>query len=212
MFATPASPLTGDGRSLRSRRAATGAAPTTVGCENRVGKAMKRNQHPERKRIRLPPDAYIVAGSAWLVTIGTHQRASVFTDHALARKVTTTIIARCTARGAVLGAFCLMPDHAHLLIQIAQASLVDVISDLKSNTTRLWWQHGGHGPLWQRSFHDRGLRTSHDYERAASYILDNPVRASLVTEWDHYPFTGGALIEPQPLSSAEATPDVQVQA
>ena len=93
-----------------------------------------------------------------------------------------------------LDLYCLMPDHAHLLIQITGISLVDVIRDIKSRSTRLWWAHGGVGTLWQRSFHDEGLRTPKAYEDAATYILDNPVLAGLVTDWADYPFIGGTLL------------------
>ena len=156
---------------------------------------MTNKPHPERKRIRLPADAYLVPGSAWLVTIGAHARAAVFANHALARDVAAIIQSRCAARGAILDVYCLMPDHAHLLLQSTKAGLVDAIGDLKSNSTRAWWRRGNHGPLWQRSFHDHGLRHPNDYERAAAYILNNPVRAGLVDDWIDYPFVGGVLVD-----------------
>ena len=154
--------------------------------------------HPERKRIRLPAEAYLVPGSAWLVTIGTHERGAFFVDADLARIVANVILDRCAARGAVLDAYCLMPDHAHLLLQITTCGLVDVIGDVKSNATRAWWRHGGTGPLWQRRFHDRGIRQPNDYERAAIYVLENPVRADLVSDWPDYPHLGGAMVDGQP--------------
>jgi len=159
---------------------------------------MTAKSHPERKRIRLPADAYLVPGSAWLVTIGTHERGAFFTDSDLAKLVARIIQDRCAARGAVLAAFCLMPDHAHLLLQITRSGLVDVIGDVKSNSTRAWWRHGGTGPLWQRSFHDRGIRHPNDYERAAVYVLENPIRAALVTNWPDYSHLGGTLVDDQP--------------
>ena len=149
---------------------------------------------PERKRIRLPADAYLIPGSGWLVTIGTAERAAVFADRPLAEAVAVLLSERCAALGAVLDAYCLMPDHAHLLVQVADRGLVDVVRDLKSRSTRLWWTFGGSGPLWQRSFHDRRMRTPGDYERAAAYVLTNPVRAGLVEDWADYPHLGGALV------------------
>ena len=157
---------------------------------------MRRGVQPERKRIRLPADAYREAGSAWLVTIGTAGRVAVFADVGVGRDVVAVFRDRCRARRVGLDAVCLMPDHAHLLVQIMDgARLVDVVGDLKSNSTRRWWAQGGTGPLWQRSFHDRGLRTARDYERAAVYLLDNPVRAGLVEEWEEYPLIGGTLVD-----------------
>jgi REP element-mobilizing transposase RayT len=156
---------------------------------------MNLRPHRQRKSIRLPAEAYLVPGSAWLVTIGSHGRKPVFADERLSSDVAATIRARCTARGAVLDVYCLMPDHAHLLLQVTATGLVDIVGDLKSCATRTWWLHGGVGPLWQRSFHDRGIRTPNDYERAVAYVLDNPVRAGLVEDWLDYPFHGGTLLE-----------------
>lgn len=150
-----------------------------------------------RKRIRLPLESYLVPGSGWLVTIGTKDRAPVFADHGFGLAVADVLRVRSAARRAILDAFCLMPDHAHLLVQIMTdgAGLVDLVSDLKSCTTRAWWNHGHRGQMWQRSFHDRGLRTMHDYDLAARYLLNNPVRAGLVAEWRDYPLIGGAMLE-----------------
>jgi REP element-mobilizing transposase RayT len=153
--------------------------------------------HGPRKRTRLPLDSYLVPGTGWLVTIGTEDRAPIFSDEALGLAVADVLITRARARKTALDAFCLMPDHAHLLIQITSdgAGLVGLISDLKSCTTRAWWAHGHRGPMWPRSFLDRGLRTMAAYDQAATYLLNNPVRAGLVEEWDDYPLIGGLMLE-----------------
>lgn len=136
----------------------------------------------QRKRIRLPLDSYLVPGTGWLVTIGTKDRAPVFADHELGWAVADIVRSRSAARGAILDAYCLMPNHAHLLVQVTSdgAGLVDLIGDLKSCSMRAWWTHGHRGQLWQRSFHDRGLRRMSDYDHAGAYLLNNPVRAGLV--------------------------------
>jgi hypothetical protein len=100
--------------------------------------------------------------------------------------------------GALLDASCLVPDHAHLVLQITGAGLVDVIRDLKTRSTRLWWQYGGAGSLWQRSFYDRGLRTGQEWRDAVDYVIANPVRAGLAAEWADYPHLGGLAVEEAP--------------
>jgi REP element-mobilizing transposase RayT len=151
---------------------------------------------PWRKRIRLPAAAYLEGGSAWHVTIGTQNRADqVFTNQEVARAVARTIETRCAARGAGLDLYCLMPDHCHLIIQVRSTGLIDIIGDVKSCTTRAWWNQGNRGRLWQRSFYDHGLRTERDYTETIRYILENPVRAGIVADWGDYPHIGGALIQ-----------------
>jgi REP element-mobilizing transposase RayT len=152
-------------------------------------------ERPWRKRIRLPAPAYLEAGRVWHVTIGTASRGAVFADHVLARAVVGAIVERCAARGAGLPVYCLMPDHLHLLVQVGDTGLVEVVGDVKSRTTRVWWAHGGAGVVWQRSFYDRGIRTMTEFDETVRYIVENPVRAGLVEDWRAYPFVGGALVE-----------------
>jgi REP element-mobilizing transposase RayT len=91
--------------------------------------------------------------------------------------------------------YCHMPNHLHLVVQVGSSNLINMVSELKSATTRAWWSHGGKGRLWQPSFHDHGIRTADDFETIASYVIDNPVRAGIVDEWEDYPFVGGAITE-----------------
>ena len=90
-----------------------------------------------------------------------------------------------------------MPDHVHLIVQIGDISLLDIVRDLKSRSTQLWWRHGGNGTIWQRAFHDRGLRTTKDVEVTIAYVLDNPVRAGLVGTWEDYPHFMGSIVDAQ---------------
>ncbi|MGH2558616.1 MAG: transposase [Thermomicrobiales bacterium] len=80
--------------------------------------------------------------------MGTADRsARVFANPEFAQEVVQAIEERCAARNAGLDLYCLMPDHCHLIIQIMTTGLVDVIADVKSRTTRVWWAHGNTGPL-----------------------------------------------------------------
>ena len=129
--------------------------------------------------IRLPSESYALPGTAWLVSIATVDRVRAFAVPAFGGLIAAIFEEQADALEVGLDLYCLMPDHAHMLIQIKTTSLVDYIRDVKSRTTREWWTDGGTGPLWQRSFHDRGIRTSGDYEAAVAYILHNPVNANL---------------------------------
>ncbi len=150
---------------------------------------------PKRKRIRLPSDTYSEPGRTWHVTLAVEGRESVFAYLPLAEDVARLIRDRCPAMGTDLHLFCLMPDHAHLIVQVHQTVLVDVIRDVKSRSTRLWWKHGGQGSFWQRSFIDRGLWTLRDYEAAVEYVLHNPVKAGIVANWQEYSLMGGSPID-----------------
>jgi REP element-mobilizing transposase RayT len=85
-----------------------------------------------------------------------------------------------------------MPDHLHVLSRLGNSnqSLGVIIGSFKTFTTRQSWQFGYDGALWQERFYDRIVRRSEDGQAIARYILENPVRKSLVGEIDRYLWSG----------------------
>ena len=77
----------------------------------------------------------------------------------------------------------LMPDHLHLLATFGpEASMERVVGNWKRYLAR---QAGIH---WQRDFFDHRLRTDESFTEKANYILNNPVRAGLVTRFEDWPY------------------------
>jgi putative transposase len=153
---------------------------------------MDVQNHHNRKQIRLPRSAYDEPGVSWLATIGTYNRsARVFADNILALAVQATLMHCSKSARIQIDAYCIMPDHLHLVAQSNGGNLIDFVSEFKSKTTRNWWAKGGNGVLWQRSIHDRCLRSERDHDAAVCYVIENPVRAGIVTRWEAFPFTGG---------------------
>ncbi|MBX3069402.1 MAG: transposase [Thermomicrobiales bacterium] len=146
-------------------------------------------------RHRLPAPSYATYGSTWHVTIGIQDRnLRVFENADLAQAILDTFRSRIDFYRARLHLCCLMPDHCHLIIQVTDRGLVEVVRDLKSVTTRVAWKHGVTGKLWQESFHDHGIREAEDFDALVAYILNNPVRAGLVDTWENYPYIAGEFI------------------
>jgi putative transposase len=73
-----------------------------------------------------------------------------------------------------------MPDHLHLLTSFPEEVAPPV---------RAWkhWTGRNIGVEWQRDFFDHRLRHDEKVSEIADYILQNPVRAALVTEWKAWP-------------------------
>ena len=147
-----------------------------------------------RKRIRLPDAAYRQPGSSWLVTITTAERRSHFADSSLAGATLALLTEEAPRRGLELHLACLMPDHVHLLASVTTGDLVQAIAALKSQSTKVFYGFGGSGHLWQRSFHDQGLRSERAYEETVRYILHNPVVAGLTERWEEYDLIDGTLL------------------
>jgi putative transposase len=77
----------------------------------------------------------------------------------------------------------LMPDHIHtLMIFSPNQEMVKVISDWKRYLARHASIH------WQRDFFDHRIRSEASLQEKWSYILQNPVRAGLVTTTEQWPY------------------------
>ena len=126
------------------------------------------------------------------VTICALPGTSPFTDHRLAQTVIDSLTWLRTARGMVIYAYCLMPDHLHMLVRLGTSGwdLGTAMGAFKSFTTRQSWTLGGTGPLWQGRYYDRVLRVSEEARGVSEYIRQNPVRTGLVAEAEAYPWSG----------------------
>ena len=155
--------------------------------------ALKRAQ---RKTIRLDPNLYWQTGARAFVTIAVQSRQPVFLNHALSEECVVTLKEQANHDGVSVIAYCFMPDHAHLLLQIDGAKgVVGFVRAFKGRTTRLAWSHGVDRILWQRSFYDHLLRESEDVSKHIRYILENPIRRGLVENWRDYPFSGSLTVD-----------------
>ena len=114
-------------------------------------------------------------------------------DHIFAGAVAAVLIEVAETNGVSPDLYCLLPDHMHAIIQVTSGDLVSTIQAFKSLSARLWIDWGSSGRLWQRSFHDHGLRTTRDYDEAVAYVFNNPVAAGLTNSWEEYPLLGGPL-------------------
>lgn len=93
--------------------------------------------------------------------------------------------------GVRLYAYCLMTDHLHLLVSPAEGhSIIDFVREFKGVSTRMSWDHGLRGKIWQQGFFDHFLRRDEDLEVAVRYVLGNPVREGTVPDWHEYPYCG----------------------
>ncbi|MCG3152636.1 MAG: hypothetical protein GEEBNDBF_01938 [bacterium] len=87
-----------------------------------------------------------------------------------------------------LEAWVVMPNHVHLLVRphegVALRSLVQAWKSVTAH--RINALLGRHGPVWQRDYFDRVVRTDRHHMMAREYIEMNPVRAGLVASPTQY--------------------------
>jgi REP element-mobilizing transposase RayT len=80
-----------------------------------------------------------------------------------------------------LQAWCVMPNHVHILFQLfPQERLSSVLHSWKSFTAKKCGGIlGNSGQFWQKEYYDHLVRNEGDLGRIAQYIVENPVKAGL---------------------------------
>lgn len=97
-------------------------------------------------------------------------------------------------------AYCIMPDHVHLIIgPTPDCDVVTFVGQYKNLAQRDIWQYGIKGRVWQKSFWDHFIRSDEHLEKAVVYVLNNPVRQGLVERWRDYPFCGSLVFNHEDL-------------
>jgi putative transposase len=92
-----------------------------------------------------------------------------------------------------LDAYCIMPNHVHLVLTprqqtaITDFSLAKIMHNIKrSSSKQANLILGLSGAFWQHESYDHVIRDDAEFERIVRYVLYNPVKADLVedpTEW-----------------------------
>jgi REP element-mobilizing transposase RayT len=149
---------------------------------------------PKGHLPRLPSEHY--RGRAFVHwTLPTEHRATGWLTPMFHHHWRLVLLHTCARYGLLCPVYVLMPDHAHLV----WIGLNDHGPDQRVAVAFLRKHLRPHlEPAdWQNQTHDHVLR-EHEREhgaffKVASYILDNPVRAGLVSARSLYPFTGGCV-------------------
>src|SRR5260370_14182273 len=90
-----------------------------------------------------------------------------------------------------LDAAVVMPDHAHLILtpgidetRHRVMPLFEIMQAIKGASARKINQRlECHGAIWQEESFDRVLRSAEDNYAKVMYVLENPIRRRLVSDW-----------------------------
>ncbi|NOT27609.1 MAG: transposase [Acidobacteria bacterium] len=127
----------------------------------------------------------------YFLTFCTHERRHLFVLADCVAVVHLQFLRAAAESDMSVLAYCFMPDHVHLLIE----GLADD-ADGRLFIARAKQLSGFHFkrqfgvPLWQPFGFERTLRSDESAFGVARYILENPIRAGLVTDVRDYPFLG----------------------
>jgi putative transposase len=101
-----------------------------------------------------------------------------------------------------LSAFCIMPNHVHILFEhwiqahqpaggrTAPYPVAETMRLLKGRTARSCnLVLGRNGKFWHHESYDHYVRDDGEFSRIIAYIINNPVKAGLIKEWEEWKFS-----------------------
>ena len=153
----------------------------------------KKSSLPKRKHIHLTHYDYSNTNAVYFVTICSYNKLPFFQTPETAKMIIDDIDFRTyTVPEVRVHAFCLMPDHLHMLLQLREEykkSLQNWVAAFKRYTARSVNLIYHIKPLWQENFYEHVLRKEESLNKIAEYIVNNPVRRKMVNEWHEYPYS-----------------------
>lgn len=92
----------------------------------------------------------------------------------------------------LLVCYCLMPNHVHLVITLPDgapplARTLQKINGYSGHQANILL--GRQGQFWQRESYDHIVRNTTEMERIIHYVLENPVKAGFIDDWQIWPYT-----------------------
>jgi len=127
----------------------------------------------------------------YFLTTCTFERRQTFLDHTIATQTIEQFRRTSRDEGFSLLAYCVMPDHAHALLEgLTDESDFRRCAKMAKQRSGAAYALTSETPLWQKGYYEHVLRDEEDSKEIAFYIIANPVRAGLVQSPDDYPFSG----------------------
>jgi putative transposase len=119
-----------------------------------------------------------------------NRQQEIFRDDADYRLYLALLAGIVRAKKWRLLAYCLMPNHVHLLIETPEANLARGMQQLHGLYARLFNdRHGVVGHLFQGRYGSKVVRDDAQFLAVARYIALNPVDAALCERPDAWPWS-----------------------
>ena len=124
--------------------------------------------------------------------LGSHlERPQWLKDPRIARLVADAIESGDKCLYTLFG-YCIMANHVHMIIRPLDSDrpLCPILQLLKKNTAlKANKVIGRSGQFWQHESYDHIVRNAAELERIMKYVWNNPVKAGLVSDASHWPWT-----------------------
>jgi putative transposase len=162
----------------------------------------------EYMRTQHTPHHIDLPGSIYMITAGTHQKKMMFGSSRKLALLEDVIMDRCKAIGWKLAAWVILPNHYHILAQspIERLSLDRLIRGIHSKSALLInrLDNSLGRKVWYNYF-DTCVRSKDEYYARMKYILENPEKHGIVSDYREYRFSSYETSLAENESSLNAT-------
>jgi REP element-mobilizing transposase RayT len=140
---------------------------------------------PRRARSVLPDGIYHVTGRGVA-------RTAIFRDQVDYEEFRNHLSRVCDRHGWTMHAYCLMPNHYHLIVQATREDLSRGMHRLNGRyAQRFNRRYDRCGHLFQNRFSSYVIASERHFERALTYVRANPVEAGLCARIGDWPWADG---------------------
>jgi putative transposase len=120
-----------------------------------------------------------------------NNRENIFLNYKDYEKYLSFLSRYSEEKGAAVFAYCLMPNHVHLLVT---PSGEEVLAKMMQGVTLCYTQYfnrekGRTGRLWECRYHSTVIDAERYLWAVSRYIENNPVRAGIVKKPEDYPYS-----------------------
>ncbi len=124
------------------------------------------------KKIRLPLEIYEQPNRPCAITICSINKTIIFKDFYFIDEIAKLLLTESQIYAVRIFAFCLMPDHLHMIIMTTdKMGILEFVRLIKSKATRISWDFGFAGKIFQSRFYDHFIRTEEDLLKQIRYVV-----------------------------------------
>jgi REP element-mobilizing transposase RayT len=104
-----------------------------------------------------------------------------------------------------LCAWVVMPNHVHVLFEVWQVPMSEIVYSWKRfGATKMNKALGLEGRFWQKEYWDRFMRDEEHFNRARHYVESNPVKAGLCARAEDWPWSSANSMWKWEIASAQS--------
>lgn len=151
-----------------------------------------------RRKLNRPwhsPPHFVEGPAQFHLTASCYEHAAIIGRSSMRMgRFSEDLLAVLREQGAIVHAWCVLPNHYHLLVAVRELKeTISALGRLHGRTSHAW--NGEDGLRGRRVWcapADRMIRSTDHFWATVNYIHHNPVKHGYVRRWQDWPFGSAA--------------------